>query len=40
MNNTTTENSFNDDNSNINNIKTQQCQIMTTLTNVILKLSP
>ena len=35
-NNTTISNTFNSDNSNITNIKTQHCQIMTTIKNEIL----
>ena len=40
MNNTTTINTFNNDNRNIAKIKTQHCQIMTNITNKILKFEP
>ena len=40
MTNATIINTFNSDNSNIANIKTKYCQIMTTITNRILKFKP
>ena len=40
MNDTTITNSFNNDNSNISRIKTQHRQIIATITNGILNLSP
>ena len=40
MNNTTVINTFNSDNSNIAYIKTQHCQIMATVTYMILKFEP
>ena len=40
MNNTTIINILNSDNINITNIKTQYCQVMTTITNITLKFKP
>ena len=40
INNTTIINHFNSDNSYIIKIKTEHCQIMTTITNIILKFKP
>ena len=40
MTNATIINTFNSDSSNIANIKTKYCQIMTTITNRILKFNP